>query len=82
MKLTKKQKELILDNLCINCGLPVHEDLRKWFKQKWVNIGTTGTPEAFLQAERRCGSDLFFFKRSDPKNGVLDLKIEVSEPKT
>lgn len=39
MKLSKKQKELILDNLCINCGLPVHEDLRKWFKQKWVNIG-------------------------------------------
>ena len=31
--------DLIRGNLCIECGTPVNEDLRKWFKQKWVNIG-------------------------------------------
>ena len=31
--------DLIKQNLCITCGYPVNEDLRKWFKQKWVNIG-------------------------------------------
>ena len=31
--------ETIKGNLCIECGNPVNEDLRKWFKQKWVNIG-------------------------------------------
>ena len=31
------------DNICVNCGNVVTEDLdenlRKWFKDKWVNIG-------------------------------------------
>ena len=31
--------DLIRGNLCIECGQPVNEDLRNWFKQKWVNIG-------------------------------------------
>jgi len=31
--------ELIEDNTCVNCGNIVDEDLRKWHKQKWVNIG-------------------------------------------
>ena len=31
--------DLIRGNLCIECGYPVNEDLRNWFKQKWVNIG-------------------------------------------
>jgi len=36
--------ELAKENICINCGNIVtenmlDEDLRKWFKQKWVNIG-------------------------------------------
>ena len=39
IKLTTEQAKKILDNLCVNCGLPVNEDLRNWFKQKWVNIG-------------------------------------------
>lgn len=38
-KLTKEQIQVIKDNLCIHCGLPVNEDLRNWFKTKWVNIG-------------------------------------------
>ena len=31
--------ELIEDNTCVNCGNIVDENLRKWFKDKWVNIG-------------------------------------------
>jgi len=36
--------ELAKENICVNCGNIVSEnildeDLRKWFKQKWVNIG-------------------------------------------
>ena len=32
-------KELTEDNTCINCGNIVDENLRKWFSDKWVNIG-------------------------------------------
>jgi len=39
-KMTRNETiDLIRGNLCIECGNPVNEDLRKWFKQKWVNIG-------------------------------------------
>ena len=36
--------KLAKENICVNCGNVVtenilDEDLRKWFKQKWVNIG-------------------------------------------
>ena len=31
--------KIISDNTCINCGNIVNENLRKWFKDKWVNIG-------------------------------------------
>lgn len=37
--LTKEQIQTIRDNLCVNCGLPTNENLRKWFKDRWVNIG-------------------------------------------
>ena len=37
--LTKEQKQTIIDNLCVNCGLPTNENLRKWFKDNWGNIG-------------------------------------------
>ena len=30
---------VVADNTCVNCGNIVNENLRKWFKQKWVNIG-------------------------------------------
>ena len=39
LNITSEQAKIILDNLCIHCGNPVNEDLRNWFKQKWVNIG-------------------------------------------
>ena len=38
-KLTVEQANKLLANLCVECGLPVHENLRIWFKDKWVNIG-------------------------------------------
>ena len=31
--------ELVEDNTCIHCGNIVDENLRKWFSDKWVNIG-------------------------------------------
>ena len=39
MKLQEVFLDLVEDNTCINCGNIVDENLRKWFKQKWVNIG-------------------------------------------
>ena len=39
LNITSEQATKIIDNLCIHCGNPVNEDLRNWFKQKWVNIG-------------------------------------------
>jgi len=36
---TLEQLEQIADNICVNCGDFTSENLRKWFKQKWVNIG-------------------------------------------
>ena len=37
--MTEEQAIKIIDNICINCGDFTNENLRKWFKQKWVNIG-------------------------------------------
>ena len=31
-------ERLIADNTCVNCGNITNENLRKWFKDKWVNI--------------------------------------------
>ena len=31
--------ELVKDNTCIHCGNIVDENLKKWFSDKWVNIG-------------------------------------------
>ena len=39
MKLSEVLSSIISDNTCIYCGNIVGEDLRKWFKQKWVNVG-------------------------------------------
>ena len=39
MKLQELFTELVEDNTCINCGNIVDENLRKWFSDKWVNIG-------------------------------------------
>ena len=30
---------MIADNICVNCGDFTNENLRKWFNQRWVNIG-------------------------------------------
>ena len=54
---TKLAIESIKGNLCIECGEPVNEDLRKWFKQKWVNIGKKDKsgkhPECGTSGEKR-----------------------------
>ena len=39
MKLTEKQIQTIKDNTCIHCGNIANENLKKWFSDKWVNIG-------------------------------------------
>ena len=39
MKLQELFTEIIEENRCIHCGNIVNEDLRNWFKSKWVNIG-------------------------------------------
>ena len=39
MKLKEIFSELIEDNTCIHCGNIVDENLKKWFSDRWVNIG-------------------------------------------
>ena len=39
MKLSEVLSSIISDNTCIYCGNIVGESLKKWFKQKWVNVG-------------------------------------------
>ena len=56
MKLSEVLGNLISDNTCINCGSIVDENLRKWFKDKWVNIGKkdkSGKHPACGTSERR-----------------------------
>ena len=38
-KVTKEQAIKIMNNICTECGDFANENLRKWFKDKWVNIG-------------------------------------------
>ena len=32
-------EQLVEDHTCINCGNIVDENLKQWFKDRWVNIG-------------------------------------------
>ena len=57
-KMSKNEAiDLIRGNLCIECGYPVNEDLKNWFKQKWVNIGKKDKsgkhPECGTSGEKR-----------------------------
>ena len=38
-KVTKEQAIKIMNNICTECGDFANENLRKWFKDRWVNIG-------------------------------------------
>ena len=38
-KTDKEMLQSVSENTCINCGNIVDENLRKWFKDRWVNIG-------------------------------------------
>ena len=37
--MTLEQAGRIADNICVNCGDFSNENLKKWFSDKWVNIG-------------------------------------------
>ena len=37
--MTLEQAGMIADNICVNCGDFANENLRKWFSDRWVNIG-------------------------------------------
>ena len=37
--ITTEQAKQVLGNICIHCGNITNENLRKWFSDKWVNIG-------------------------------------------
>jgi hypothetical protein len=37
--MTMEQAGRIMDNLCVNCGDFANENLKKWFSDRWVNIG-------------------------------------------
>ena len=41
MMMIKKNlaERVIADNTCIHCGNITNENLKKWFSDKWVNIG-------------------------------------------
>ena len=38
-KVTVEQAKKIIEDICVNCGDFANENLRKWFKDRWVNIG-------------------------------------------
>ena len=38
-KVTVEQAKRIIGNICTDCGDFANENLRKWFKDRWVNIG-------------------------------------------
>ena len=50
-------EDLVTDNTCIHCGNIVDENLRKWFSDKWVNIGKKkkggGHPECGTGGSKR-----------------------------
>ena len=37
--MTVEQAGMIADNICVNCGDFTNENLKKWFSDRWVNIG-------------------------------------------
>ena len=37
--MTMEQAGMIADNICVNCGDFSNENLKKWFSDRWVNIG-------------------------------------------
>ena len=37
--MTMEQAGMIADNICVNCGDFTNENLKKWFSDRWVNIG-------------------------------------------
>jgi hypothetical protein len=78
--LTTEQAKQILDNLCVECGEPVNEDLRKWFKQKWVNIGKKkkggGHPPCGTSGDKRA------YAKCVPKSKAANMSKKDKESAT
>ena len=80
-KMSKNEAiDLIRGNLCIECGYPVNEDLRNWFKQKWVNIGKdkSGKHPNVEQVVRREGKQVCTIKKS-PMSKKEKKKVQLVE---
>ena len=54
---TTEQAKRVLGNVCVNCRNLSNENLRKWFSDKWVNIGKKkkggGHPPCGTSGEKR-----------------------------
>ena len=78
--LTTEQAKQILGNLCVECGEPVNEDLRKWFKQKWVNIGKKkkggGHPPCGTSGDKRA------YAKCVPKSKAANMSKKDKESAT
>ena len=55
MKLTNEQLQLIKDNLCIFCGSPTNEDLRKWFGKGGAGGTTKGGWDRYSSTGKKLG---------------------------
>ena len=78
--------KIISDNTCIHCGNITNENLRKWFKDKWVNIGKKkkgGSPIEETKVRKDLGpvevdvkSNVIMDTKSDESSVKLDEKIK------
>ena len=63
--------QIISDNTCIHCGNIANENLRKWFKDKWVNIGKKkkggGHPPCGTSGKKRG------YAKCDPKSKAAGM---------
>ena len=46
-------EQMVEENTCINCGNVVDENLKKWFSDKWVNIGKKDKSGKKLENEKK-----------------------------
>ena len=61
--ITPKQAKVIKDNLCVFCGVPTNEDLRKWFGKGGAGGTTSGGWDRYSSTGKKLG------KCGDSKEG-------------
>ena len=61
--ITPKQAKVIKDNLCVFCGVPTNEDIRKWFGQGGAGGTTKGGWDRYSSTGKKLG------KCGDSKEG-------------